>query len=86
MSARESLLYTVVVIVNADNGTYYEHHFVASFASAYAFADGMIAAWKISHGPSNCWRPLVLVAPDDRAEWEAMGSPGLDEIQKAWPK
>ncbi len=71
---------STVIIVDTMDKSYHSHRVFASSAEARAFADGMEAAWKISHGYYNCWRPFVLDDADQRKEWENMGSPGKDRI------
>jgi hypothetical protein len=73
----------IVVVVDTDDNAYYEHRNLGSTAMCQAFADGMAAAWKISHGYANCWRPFVLGVDWQREEWEALGSPGADKIAAA---
>lgn len=70
----------VVIIIDTDNNTYYSHHIFTTFAAAHAFAEGMIAAWKISHGQFNCWHPFVLTACFDYEEWKSIGSPGKEKV------
>lgn len=69
-----------VVVVDTDDSTYDSHHEFDSQVEAIAFSDGMRAAWKISHGPANCWSPFVLSLDHERLEWEEMGSPGHDRF------
>lgn len=71
----------IVIIVDTDRKEYYDHHIFDTVSEASSFAEGMEAAWKISHGYANCWRPYVLDFPHDFQEWEEMGSPGKTEIQ-----
>ncbi len=75
----------IVVIVDTDDGTYYEHHDVGTVAECIAFVEGMEAAWKISHGTSNCWQGFALGIARQREEWEAMGSPGRDKVTAVQP-
>mgnify|MGYP000753499762 CR=1 FL=1 len=75
-----------VIIVDTDEKEYYNHHVFETVPEAYAFAEGMKAAWKISHGYSNCWHPYVLNDPFDFQEWEWMGSPGKEKVQPYLPK
>ncbi len=69
-----------VVIVDYDLKEYYSHHSFTTIDQAIAFADGMETAWKISHGPSNCWTPFVIDLLHHFNEWVEMGSPGKDHI------
>lgn len=71
----------VVVIVDVDARAYHSHHVLGSLGTCYAFTEGMYAAWEISHGPANCWRPFVLGDCEQRTEWVEMGSPGLDLVK-----
>ena len=71
----------VVIILDTDQKKYYNHHVFETLPQARAFAEGMTAAWEISHGYYNCWQPYVLDDEKDFQEWEWMGSPGKEKVQ-----
>lgn len=71
----------IVVIIDSDSNEYHSHHLFETSSCAYAFADGIEAAWKISHGVSN-WTPYALCNKFDFEEWERLGSPGKEEMAK----
>jgi len=71
---------SIVVIIDTDNKTYYSHRVCEDKSQASAYAEGMAAAWEISHGYCNCWQPYVLDNPEDFQEWKDMGFPGKDKL------
>lgn len=80
-STGQEISTNIVIVIDIDNNTYYNHFIFGTLDEAGAFADGMMEAWKISHGHFNCWKPYILSHSYDFQEWKEMKFPGKEKIE-----